>query len=99
VSDPDYSPAFQDEYQRLWRRDALIMKFYREALEAIDATRIDGALKNAAERAYFDCKAITMAALDSETPLAAILGAPSAIEIRERHRALVAELRSVTARR
>jgi len=28
--DPDYSPAMQDEYQRLWHRDASALRFERE---------------------------------------------------------------------
>lgn len=82
--DPDYSPAYQDEYQRLWHRDAAYARIYRQAFAAIEAVRIpsDGQ-KDATERAYFDVKAIALAALKPETPRATILGVQAAIETQD----------------
>lgn len=36
ASDPDYSHAYQDEYQRLWHEAAARVKKLEEALEAYD---------------------------------------------------------------
>jgi hypothetical protein len=82
--DPDYSPEFQDEYQRLWHREAAKARLYKLALDRIDAVRIPGdGERNAAERAYFDAKTIVTAALRPETPIAALVGVPAALEVLE----------------
>jgi hypothetical protein len=35
MTDPDYSPAYQDEYQRLWHKAAAERDAYRKILESM----------------------------------------------------------------
>jgi CHAD domain-containing protein len=48
LDDPDYSPAFQDEYQRLWHREAEKVKALRGALNTISYLKLNERLDSIA---------------------------------------------------
>ena len=81
MSDPDYSPEYQDEYQRLWHHAEAKVRALYSALKAADEIRN----RNDWEEAYFDMKAITHAALrpESDEPTT-----PEAQRIRDLFRSL-----------